>query len=132
MPGLTGPDAMDVLNEDNAQSYWARSDRFDFALDLAAGRRGHAALAQAIATFLRHMLAVETEIEPLLEVRNAPLAWYVGLDAAATKIGDRLWDGGELDPQTAARGLGLYRLTFPAPTRLPPPLVGEWIYFILA
>src|SRR5260370_7242089 len=103
MPGLTGPDAMDVLNEDNAQSYWARSDRFDFALDLAAGRRGHAALGQVIATFLRHMLAVETEIEPLLEVRNAPLAWYVGLDPAAPKIPDPLWARADPHPHTAAR-----------------------------
>ncbi len=132
MLGLPDPDAIDVLNEDNAESYWARSDRFDFALDLAAGRCGHAALVQVIATFLRHMLAVETEIEPLLEVRNAPLAWYVGLDAAATKIGDRLWDGGELDPQTAARVLGLYRLTFRDATRLPAQLAGEGIYLILA
>ena len=132
MLGLPGPDAIDVLNEDNAQSYWERSDRFDFALDLTAGRRGHAALAQVIATFLRHMLAIEAEIEPLIEVRNAPLAWYVGLDAAATKIGDRLWDGGELDPQTAARVLGLYRLTFRDATRLPPRLAGEGVYLILA
>jgi hypothetical protein len=132
MLGLPGPDAIDVLNEDNAQSYWERSDRFDFALDLTAGRRGHAALAQMIATFLRHMLAIEAEIEPLIEVRNAPLAWYVGLDAAATKIGDRLWDGGELDPQTAARLLGLYRLTFRGATRLPPRLAGEGVYLILA
>jgi len=132
MLGLPGPDAIDVLNEDNAQSYWQRSDRFDFALDLTAGRRGHAALAQVIATFLRHMLAAETEIEPLIEVRDAPLAWYVGLDAAATKIGDRLWDGGELDAQTAARVLGLYRLTFRDTTRLPAQLAGEGIYLILA
>ena len=132
MLGLPGPDAIDVLNEDNAQSYWERSDRFDFALDLTAGRRGHAALARVIATFLRHMLAIDAEIEPLIEVRNAPLAWYVGLDAAATKIGDRLWDGGELDPQTAARVLGLYRLTFRDATRLPPRLAGEGVYLILA
>ncbi len=132
MLGLPGPDAIDVLNEDNAQSYWERSDRFDFALDLTAGRPGHAALARVIATFLRHMLAIEAEIEPLIEVRNAPLAWYVGLDAAATKIGDRLWDGGELDPQTAARVLGLYRLTFRDATRLPPRLAGEGVYLILA
>lgn len=132
MLGLPGPDAVDVLNEDNALSYWERSDRFDFALDLTAGRRGHAALARVIATFLRHMLAIDAEIEPLIEVRNAPLAWYVGLDAAATKIGDRLWDGGELDPQSAARVLGLYRLTFRDATRLPPRLAGEGVYLILA
>src|SRR5205085_10252876 len=132
MLGLPGADAIDVLREDNAQSYWERSDRFDFALDLTAGRRGHAALARAIAMFLRHMLAIEAEIEPLVEVRNAPLAWYVGLDAAATKIGDRLWDGDELDAASAARVLGLYRLTLSDSTRVPAQLAGEGIYLILA
>src|SRR5437762_1554135 len=63
MLGLPGPDEIDVLNEDNAGSYWERSDRFDFALDLTAGRRGHAALAQVISAFLRHMLAIEAEVE---------------------------------------------------------------------
>jgi hypothetical protein len=132
MLGLPGPDAIDVLNEDNAQAYWQRSDRFDFALDLTAGRRGHAAFAQVIATFLRHMLAIEAEIEPLIAVRDAPLAWYVGLDAAASKIGDRLWDGGELDPQTASRIIGIYSLKFHDAARLAPRLAGEGIYLILA
>ena len=132
MLGLPGPDAIDVLNEDNAGSYWERSDRFDFALDLTAGRRGHAALAQVISAFLRHMLAIEAEVEPMIELRNAPLAWYVGLDAAATKIGDQLWDGGELDAATAGRVLGLYRVTFRDAARLAPQLAAEGIYLILA
>jgi hypothetical protein len=132
MLGLPDPDAIDVLNEDNAQSYWARSDRFDFALDLTAGRRGHAALAQVIQTFLSHMLAIAAEIEPLIEVRNAPLAWYVGLDAAAAKIGDQLWEGGELDAATGGRVLGLYRLRFRDATHLAAHPAGEGIYLILA
>jgi hypothetical protein len=132
MLGLPGPDAIDVLNEDNAQSYWERSDRFDFALDLTGGRRGHAALAQALANFLRHMLAIEADIEPLVEVRNVPLAWYVGLDAAATKIGDQLWNGDELDAATAGRVLGLYRVKFRDATGLSEQLAGEGIYLILA
>src|SRR5207247_9978388 len=40
MLGLPGPGALDVLNQDNAQGYWARRDRFEFALDLATGRPG--------------------------------------------------------------------------------------------
>src|SRR5437763_693895 len=54
--GLTGVETIDVLNDERAPSYWERSDRFDLALDLTAGRRGHFALAQVIETFLSHML----------------------------------------------------------------------------
>ena len=132
MLGLPGADAIDILHEENAEQYWERSDRFDFALDLTAGRRAHAALAKAIESFLHHMLAIEVEIEPLTEVRNAPLAWYVGLDAAATSIGDRLWNGDELDTATAGRILGIYRLTFQDAARVDPQLAGEAVYLILA
>ena len=48
MLGLPAAAEIDVLNDDNAQSYWERSDLFDMALDLTAGRRGLAALGDVI------------------------------------------------------------------------------------
>ena len=48
MLGLPAAGEIDVLNDDNAASYWERSDRFDMALDLTAGRRGLAALGEVI------------------------------------------------------------------------------------
>jgi hypothetical protein len=129
--GLTGVETIDILNEERAPSYWERSDRFDLALDLTAGRRGHFAFAQVIETFLRHMLNAEAEIAPLTEVRDAPLAWYVGLDAEATKIGDRLWDGDEIDSSTVSRLVGIYGVSFrtgSAPESLPE----QGIYLLLA
>jgi hypothetical protein len=111
MLGLPAAAAIDVLTDDNAPSYWERSDRFDLALDLTAGRRGQAALGEALARFTRHMLALEVEIEPLIEMRDVPLTWYVGLDAEGTRIGDHLWNGGALDAATAERVVALYRLT---------------------
>ena len=44
MLGLPANAEIDVLNDDNAATYWARSDRFDTALDLTVVRRGLAAL----------------------------------------------------------------------------------------
>src|SRR5882757_1485260 len=95
MLGLPASAAIDILNEDNAHAYWERSDRFDMAVDLTAGRRGLAALGQVIARWLEHFLAVAVEIEPLVEARDVELIWYVGLDAQATRIGDTLWNGEE-------------------------------------
>ena len=57
MLGLPAEAAIDVLNDDNAHDYWERSDRFDMALDLTAGRRGLAALGDVIARWVRHLLA---------------------------------------------------------------------------
>jgi hypothetical protein len=110
MLGIPAAAAIDVLTDDNAATYWERSDRFDMALDLTAGRRGQAALGEALARFLRHMLALDVDIEPLVEMRDVPFTWYVGLDAEATGIGDHLWNGGTLDAATAERVVALYRM----------------------
>ncbi|HXW24512.1 MAG TPA: DUF6352 family protein [Xanthobacteraceae bacterium] len=111
MLGLPAQAAIDVIADDNAATYWQRSDRFDMALDLTAGRRGQAALGEALARFTRHMLGREAAIEPLAEMRDVPFTWYVGLDAEGTRIGDLLWNGGALDPASAERVVALYRLT---------------------
>jgi hypothetical protein len=113
MLGIPAAAAIDVLTEENAATYWERGDRFDMALDLTAGRRGQAALGEALARFLCHMLAIEVEIEPLVEMRDVPFTWYVGLDAEATRIGDHLWHGGTLEAATAERVVALYRLSLP-------------------
>jgi hypothetical protein len=98
------------------------------ALDVTAGRRGLAALGEALARFLRHMLALEVTIEPLVEMRDVPFTWYVGLDAEGTRIGDALWNGGTLDAATAERVVALYRMTLRASVA---PMDGP-IYLILA
>jgi hypothetical protein len=128
MLGLPAAAAIDVLTEENAASYCERSDRFDMALDLTAGRRGLSALGEALARFIHHMLALEVDLEPLVEMRDVPFTWYVGLDAEATRIGDHLWNGGTLDAATAERVVALYRLSLRAPaTETEGP-----IYLILA
>src|SRR5262245_8269669 len=45
-----------VLNDANAETYWARSDLFDMALDLTAGRCGLEALGNVIARWITHLL----------------------------------------------------------------------------
>src|SRR5215475_6617707 len=132
MLGLPANAAIDVLNEDNADSYWERSDRFDTALDLTAGRRGLAALGEVIARWLEHLLAFKATIEPLTAVRDINLAWYVGLDAQATRIGDALWQGEEVDEATRSRIVGLYRLALPDPDLVLEEAKGEPIYLLLA
>src|SRR6185312_13988208 len=54
MLGLPAAVGIDVLSEQNCGSYWDRSDRFDMALDLTAGRRGLSALGDVIARWVAH------------------------------------------------------------------------------
>src|SRR5438876_958254 len=40
MLGISAAAEIDILTGNNAESYWGRSDLFDMAFDLTAGRRG--------------------------------------------------------------------------------------------
>jgi hypothetical protein len=132
MLGLPAASDIDVLGEHNAQSYFERSDQFDMALDLTAGRGGLVALGRVIERWVRHILAVEVTVEPLTEVQNANLSWYVGLDSEGTKIGDLLWNGEQLDEATSGRVAGLFRLTFSDPAVVAETVGQEPVYLILA
>jgi len=132
MLGLPDPGGIDVLNDDNAHTYWERSDQFDLALDLTAGRRGLAALGTVIARWIAHLLAIEAAVEPLVEAQNVDLNWYVGLDAEGTAIGNALWNGDELDAGARERIVGLYRLTLADPEFALDRARGEPIYLLLA
>jgi hypothetical protein len=132
MLGIPAGAQIDILNDDNAESYWDRSDRFDMALDLTVGRPGAAALGTAIAAWMRHMLSVEVAVEPLREMRDVPLSWYIGLDAEGTRIGDALWQGEELDEKARHRVAALFRLTFAPSSAANGAGEDDAVYLILA
>ena len=90
------------------------------------------ALGTAFARWVEHLLATAVDVEPLTEMHEARLSWYVGLDAEATRIGDRLWNGEELDSTTLGRVVGLFRLTFRDPDVMIERVRREPVYLILA
>ena len=132
MLGIPAEAHIHVINGENAEGYWERSDQFDMAIDLTAGHEGLAALAIAMQRWIAHVLGVEVTIEPLTEMREVNLAWYVGLDADATKIGDQMWNGEEIDEATMGRVIGLFELTFRDPSIVLDKVRGEPVYLILA
>jgi Family of unknown function (DUF6352) len=132
MLGLPVAAEIDVLNEDNAGSYWQRSDQFDMALDVTAGRYGVAALGEVARRWIGHLLGVKVKVEPLTELQGASLVWYVGLDAEGTRIGDALWNGEEIDETARGRVVGLYRLTFEDANDVEDRVRGEPVYLIAA
>jgi hypothetical protein len=132
MLGLPGGAQIDVLTEENADTYWDRSDQFDLALDLTAGRRGLEALAVVLERWVRHFLAIDARVEPLPEMRDVRLSWYVGLDAEGTRIGDALWKGEAVSESERRRLAGLFRLTFGDADRPAQLADGAAVYLILA
>lgn len=132
MLGIPPEAEIDIINDGNADNYWDRSDQFDMALDLTAGREGLDALAKVMQRWIAHVLGVDVTVEALAQLRDVNLAWYVGLDADATRIGDMLWRGEDIDEATMARVVGLFRLTFRDPSVMLDRVQGEPVYLILA
>ena len=132
MLGIPADASIDIINADNARSYWERSDQFDMALDLSAGREGLEALAEAMRRWIAHVIGIDVSIEPLKELHDVNLAWYVGLDADGTKIGDMLWHGEDIDEATMSRVIGLFRLSFRDASLMLDKVKGEPVYLILA
>lgn len=132
MLGIPAQADIDVLNDENAHLYWEHSDLFHTAIDLTAGRRGLAALGEVIQRWVAHMMAVDVDVEPLVEMRDVNFAWYVGLDAEGTRIGDALWNGEDIDDATQAQVIGLFRLTFRDPHIVLENVGQEPVYLILA
>jgi hypothetical protein len=132
MLGLERSTEIDVLVDDNAQHYWARSDNFDFALDLTSGRSGVRALGQVIERWVDHLLGVPVDVEPLTALTEADFTWYIGLDAEGTRIGDALWRDDDIDDDTRARLVALLALHVRDVELVDPKLGRAPAYLILA
>lgn len=130
---LGGPavTALDILDAANSDSYFARSDAFDMVLDFGApeARRG---LAGTMTAWVRHLLDVRVDIEPVERIEDESWSWFVGLDAEATRIGNALWHGGELDGAAAERIMALFRLGFRDAGEVLPEIGARPVWLILA
>src|SRR5690606_11766150 len=121
MLGVPPDTPLDIRHEAKAVAYSVRSDAFDVVLDLgaAASRRG---LATAMQAWMRHLLGIAFEIEPVERIDDDKWTWFIGLDAEATRIGNALWRGRELDADAAERILALFRLSFRDHREAPPQI----------
>ena len=123
---------LEILDEKNSESYFARSDAFDMVLKLGgAGSPARCGLASAMEVWIRHLLAVDVEIEPVERIEDEDWAWFVGLDAEATRIGNALWTGKELDPEAAERVIALFRLTFSDGGEVEPEVGASPVWLIM-
>jgi Family of unknown function (DUF6352) len=123
---------LDVLDDDNAWTYWSRSDAHTMVLNMGANLRSREGLARVIEVWVRHLLNVKVEVEPIANVEDRDWRWFVGLDAEATSIGNALWTGKSVDEETQSRVLALFRLAFADQTYVEPRAAGHPVYLLLA
>jgi hypothetical protein len=130
-----GPPAeveLDVMSEANAADYWSRSDRFDMAVDMGFSRPGLDALCRVLEAWIAHFLAVSVSIQPVQQIRDERWVWYVGLDAEASGILNRLYRGEAVEEPAIARILSLFRLDFRDPADMRDDIAGRPVYLAMA
>ncbi len=131
MLGKEAANELDVLNDDNAWTYWSRSDAFTMALNMNSAK-ARAGLARAIEAYVGHLLNTAIRVEPRDGLEDPDWRWFVGLDAEATRIGNALWNGEALDAAARERLLAVFALTFADPARVDPRVGERPVYLLLA
>ena len=90
--------SLDIMTPETAPQYLQRSDAFDMVLDFRHGQPGRRAFATVLERWIAHMLGANVALKPVERFDAESWAWFVGLDAEGTSIGNALWKG-EVPPQ---------------------------------
>lgn len=124
-------DELDVMDDENAWTYWSRSDANSMAMNLGGNRKAREGLANAIAAWVKHLLGAKVFVEPLATMEDRDWRWFVGLDAEGTRIGNALWRGESLKSDDMDRVVALFRLTFADERQMDRRVRGKPVYLIL-
>jgi hypothetical protein len=123
---------MDVMDDENAWTYWSRSDAHAMVMNIGGNPLARAGLCRVIERWVAHLLGVAVNVERVASIEDRDWRWFVGLDSEGTRIGNALWNGAALDGGAAERIVALMSLTI-EDSRLVDERVGTRpVYLILA
>jgi hypothetical protein len=123
---------MDVMDDENAWTYWSRSDAHAMVMNIGGNPKARAGLCRVIERWVAHLLGVAVKVETVVSIEDRDWRWFVGLDSEGTRIGNALWNGTALDGSAAERIVALMRLDI-EDARLVDKRVGNKpVYLILA
>ena len=123
---------LEVMNDENAWTYWSQSDAHAMAMNVGGNPQARNALCRVIECWIGHLLGVTVKTEMVASIEDRDWRWFIGLDSEGTRIGNALWHGDAPGGDTAERIVALMRLTF-EDTRFVDESVGEKpVYLILA
>lgn len=123
---------LDVLNADNADSYWERDESHDLVISLNHGQPALAALCSVLERWVRHFLGTGVAIVIEREIEDEQWVWHVGLDAQASGVLNDLYRGNDVAPDRMERMLCLFRLVFDEPSVMRPDIAGRPVYLAMA
>ena len=132
MLGKEAAPDLDVIGEDNGWTYWSRSDAFTMVLNIGSDPKAREAFARVVERWIGHLLHLEVRVEPIARIEDEDWRWFVGLDAEGTRLGNALWRGERVSPETQGRLLGLFRLAFRDGERVEEAVAGRPVYLFSA
>lgn len=124
--------ALDVIDRDNAQSYWERDERYDTVMSFAYGGAALTAFCRVVEKWLRHFFDTEVAVKPVPAIEEKRWAWHIGLDAEATAMLNDLYQGKQLDAARQRRILSLFQLDFAESSMVRPEAAGRPVYLACA
>ena len=126
---------LDVMDEENAWTYWSRSDANSMAMNLGGDSRARAGLARAIEAWVKHLTGFKVHAESIARLEDKDWRWFIGLDAEGTRIGNTLWNGDSLREEDMDRVIAMMRVRFEddkrVQERLQERLRGKPFYLFL-
>lgn len=123
---------LDVLSQDNAGIYWARSDRFDTVIDFRFEQPALDAFARVVEAWVEHMVGVEVRVEPRVKLDDEDWRWHIGLDQQSNSILNALYDGKAPPPGAMERIIALFRMRILDDRLVIDRVKGRPIYLALA
>ena len=123
---------LDVLDENNKNAYWERSDRFDMVVDFRFTQPALDAYARALEAWIEHFLQLKVSVEPRQSILDEKWSWHIGMDAESNRILNALYEGRELEPGDDERLIALFRMTVEDDSALIDAMRAKPIYLGLA
>lgn len=120
--------SLDVLNDSNAERFWARSGAHDTVLSFQHGAAGMDGFCRVLEKWIARFLSLQTRITPIAAIEEKNWAWHIGLDAQASAMLNDLYKGQSLSAERHRRLLALFRMEITADARLRPELAGRPVY----
>jgi hypothetical protein len=123
---------LDVLSEDTAESYWARSEAHDTVVAIHHGQPALEALCRVMERWVGHLLGHAVRVSVEREIDDAQWVWHVGLDAQASAVLNALYQGQEVEADRMSRMLCLFKLEFDEPSAMRVEVAGKPVYLAMA
>jgi hypothetical protein len=123
---------MDVMDDDNAWTYWSRSDAHAMAMNLGGNAKARAGLCRTIERWISHLTGLTASVETIASIEDRDWRWFIGLDSEGTRIGNALWNGKSPGNEAAERIVALMRLSIADVALVDKRVGAKPIYLILA